>query len=169
MYFCRSVSGLFPLLRWIFGCLCTTTQVVLVVKICQCRGHEFDPWVGKIPWRRAWLPTPVFLPGESPWTEGPGGLHPWGRKELDTIEGTEHAWTYRNPAYIWVSFLALVLCKCGPFTFNVTTDIFRFKSTVFPFLFYLSQLAFFSPPCFLSLPSNTVSYAFPYILFDGLL
>ena len=25
----------------------------------------FDPWVGKIPWRRAWQPTPVLLPGES--------------------------------------------------------------------------------------------------------
>ena len=34
----------------------------------------FDPWVGKIPWRRAWQPTPVFSPGESPWTEEPGGL-----------------------------------------------------------------------------------------------
>ena len=35
---------------------------------CQCRRHkrhEFNPWVGKIPWRRAWQPTPVFLPGES--------------------------------------------------------------------------------------------------------
>jgi len=30
-------------------------------------------WVGKIPWRRAWQPTPIFLPGESPWTEEPGG------------------------------------------------------------------------------------------------
>jgi len=29
----------------------------------------FDPWVGKIPCRRAWQPTPVFLPGESLWTE----------------------------------------------------------------------------------------------------
>ena len=32
---------------------------------CQCRRHKryrFDPWVGKIPWRRAWQPTPVFLP-----------------------------------------------------------------------------------------------------------
>ena len=34
----------------------------------------FDPWVRKIPWRRARQPTPVFLPGESPWTEGPGRL-----------------------------------------------------------------------------------------------
>ena len=32
---------------------------------CQCRRHELDPWVGKIPWRRAWQPTPKFLPGES--------------------------------------------------------------------------------------------------------
>ena len=35
---------------------------------CQCRRQKrfrFDPWVGKIPWRRAWQPTAVFLPGES--------------------------------------------------------------------------------------------------------
>ena len=31
----------------------------------QSRRHEFDPWVGKIPWERKWQPTPVFLPGES--------------------------------------------------------------------------------------------------------
>ena len=31
---------------------------------CQCRRHGFDPWVGKIPWRRKWQPTPVFLPGK---------------------------------------------------------------------------------------------------------
>ena len=44
--------------------------MALVVKepACQCRRlerHGSDPWVGKIPWRRAWQPTPVFLPGES--------------------------------------------------------------------------------------------------------
>ena len=35
---------------------------------CQCRRHErlgFIPYVWKIPWRRAWQPTPIFLPGES--------------------------------------------------------------------------------------------------------
>ena len=31
----------------------------------QCRRPGFSPWVGKIPWRRAWKSTPVFLPGES--------------------------------------------------------------------------------------------------------
>ena len=35
---------------------------------CQFRRHKrqgFDPWVWKIPWKKAWQPTPVFLPGES--------------------------------------------------------------------------------------------------------
>ena len=48
---------------------------------CQCRRHKrrgFDPWVGKIPWRRAWQPTSIFLLGESPWTEEPGGLQSMG-------------------------------------------------------------------------------------------
>ena len=31
----------------------------------QCRRPRFSPWVGKIPWRREWQPTPLFLPGES--------------------------------------------------------------------------------------------------------
>ena len=47
----------------------------------QCGRPGFDPCVGKTPWRRAWQPTPVFLPGECPWTEEPG--RPWGHKELD--------------------------------------------------------------------------------------
>ena len=39
---------------------------------CHCRRHKrcrFNHWVRKIPWRRAWQPTSVVLPGESPWTE----------------------------------------------------------------------------------------------------
>ena len=39
---------------------------------CQCRSHGFDPWGGQIPWKRKWQPTPVLLPGKSPWTEKPG-------------------------------------------------------------------------------------------------
>ena len=31
---------------------------------CQCKRPGFDPWVGKIPWRRAWQPAPASLPGE---------------------------------------------------------------------------------------------------------
>ena len=49
------------------------------------RGFEkrgLDPWVRKIPWRRAWQPTPVFLAGESQWTEVPGGLQSMGSQKI---------------------------------------------------------------------------------------
>ena len=52
---------------------------------CQCRRgkrYRFDPWARKIPWRRAWQPTPVFLPGESPGTEVPGGLQSMGSQRV---------------------------------------------------------------------------------------
>jgi len=48
----------------------------------------FDPWVRKISWRRAWLPTPVFLPGESHGQRSLGGYSPHCRKELDTAAMT---------------------------------------------------------------------------------
>ena len=38
---------------------------------CQCRRRRFSLWVHKIPWRRTWQLSPVVLPEESPWTEGP--------------------------------------------------------------------------------------------------
>ena len=44
-----------------------------------------ETWAGKITWRRAGQPTSVFLPGESPWLEEPGGLQSMGYKELDTV------------------------------------------------------------------------------------
>ena len=46
----------------------------------------FDPWVGKIPWRRAWQRTPVFLPGESHGQRSLAGHSSWGQKESDTTE-----------------------------------------------------------------------------------
>ena len=52
----------------------------------QCRRPRFDPWVGKIPWRRKWQSTPVFVPGESHGQRSLAGCSPWGRKELDTTE-----------------------------------------------------------------------------------
>ena len=56
---------------------------------CQCRRPGFDPWRSKMPWRRKWQPTPVFLPGESHGQKSLvgqrnlAGYSPWGRKELD--------------------------------------------------------------------------------------
>ena len=45
-----------------------------LAKAGDVRDASSDPWVGKTPWRRAWQPTPVFFPGESPWTGEPGGV-----------------------------------------------------------------------------------------------
>ena len=50
---------------------------------CQCRRHKsrgFDPWVGKIPWRRGWQTTPVLLPGESQGERSLVGYSPWSHK-----------------------------------------------------------------------------------------
>ena len=52
----------------------------------QCGRTGFDPWVGKIPWRREWQPTPVIWPGESNGQRSLVGDHPWGRRESDTTE-----------------------------------------------------------------------------------
>ena len=50
------------------------------LKCRTCRRLGFDPWVRKILWRRAWQPTPVFLPGESHWQRSLEGYSPWGQK-----------------------------------------------------------------------------------------
>ena len=58
------------------------SQVVLVVKnpplsAGDIRDAGFDPWVGKIPWRRKWQPTPVFLPGKSHGQRSLAGYSPY--------------------------------------------------------------------------------------------
>ena len=55
----------------------------------QCRRLGFDPWVGKIPWKKEWQPTPVCLPGESHGERSLVGYSPRGGKELDTTEGPD--------------------------------------------------------------------------------
>ena len=49
---------------------------------CIARDLYLIPGFGKFPWKRAWQPTPVFLPGESPWTEEPGGLQSMGSQRV---------------------------------------------------------------------------------------
>ena len=56
------------------------------VKHLQCRRPGFDPWVGKVRWRKKWQPTPVFLPGKSHGRRSLIGYRPWGCKESDTTE-----------------------------------------------------------------------------------
>ena len=61
---------------------------------CQCRKRRrcwFSPWVRKIPWRREWQPTPVFLPGEFHGQGSLVGYSPRGHKESDTTEQAHNA------------------------------------------------------------------------------
>ena len=65
-------------------------------KESACRRPRFNPWVGKIPWRREWLPTPVFLPGESHVQRSLLGYRPWTLKESDTTEEEKKKTTTKN-------------------------------------------------------------------------
>ena len=49
---------------------------------CNAADLGSVPELGSPPWRREWLPTPVLLPGESPWTEKPGGLQSMGSQRV---------------------------------------------------------------------------------------
>ena len=67
-----------------------TSQVALVIKNPPANAgdmrHRFNPWAGKILWEEEmappWQPTPVFLPGESPWAEDIGGLQSIGSQRV---------------------------------------------------------------------------------------
>ena len=57
---------------------------------CNAGGPGFDLWVRKIPWRREWQPTPVFLPGKAHAWRSLAGYSPWSCKESDTTERLIH-------------------------------------------------------------------------------
>ena len=56
-----------------------------------CKRHGFNPWLWKIPWRRAWQLTPVFLPGEFHAQKSLVGYSPWGHKRVRHNLANEHA------------------------------------------------------------------------------
>ena len=61
--------------------------MVKISCLCRrCRRCGFDPWVRKIPWRRQWQPTQVFLPKKSHGQRSLAGYSPWGHKELNVIK-----------------------------------------------------------------------------------
>ena len=64
------------------------SQVALVAKnppanAGEHKRHGFDPWVGKVPWRRKWQPTPVFLRGKFHGQRSLASCSPWSRKGSD--------------------------------------------------------------------------------------
>ena len=77
-------------LRLIRRVIINILRASLVVRcwgIClQCKRARFNPWVEKMPWRRKWLPTSVFLPGEFHGHRSLASYSTWGHKELHTTE-----------------------------------------------------------------------------------
>ena len=72
----RQLTGLLPLSS-------ISAQVEISL---QCRRPRFNPWVGKIPWKREWQPTPILLPGEFHGQRSLLGYRPWDCKKSDTTE-----------------------------------------------------------------------------------
>ena len=72
------------------------TVAQIVKHLPATRETWVQSWVGKIPWRRKWQPTPVFLPGESPWTEKPGGLQSIG------LQRVRHDWAAKYSTFFIV-------------------------------------------------------------------
>ena len=92
----------------------------MVKDLLQCRTPGFNPWVGKIPWRRAWQLTPVFLPGESHGHRSPAAYSPQGHKESDMTQKTQHT---QRESSLQMDILVLILEGCSPVS---TSDHFTF-------------------------------------------
>ena len=73
-------------LTWQLGACSVDCGVMTKWDRPEMQETRFDPWVGKIHWRRAWQPTPVFLPGASRGQRSLAGCSPQGHTESDTTE-----------------------------------------------------------------------------------
>ena len=124
---------------------------------CQCRSCRrlrFHPWVGKIPWRRAWQPTLVFLPGKCHGHRSLKGYSPWGCKESDTPEDTH---TQRHQV-LWKQCTPKVTARARGFTgFKIpvqseskglSTDFVHFRESL-PYIHIkrVIKLEFLNPEC----------------------
>ena len=95
-------------------------------RIClQCRRLGFNPWVGKIPWRRERLPTPIFLLGELHGERSLAGYSSWGLKEWDMTERQTHIQNLcsfmRNTISSAKCFISFLHLSCGnPHFFQAT-------------------------------------------------
>ena len=114
------IKWLTPLSTYISHRLVQTSLVAQMVKHPPAMQEtQVQSLVGKIPWRRKWQPTPVFLPGKSHgWSLV--GYSPWGSKESDTIEPlhftskhvlTPFSWWHLRTLFLGIVFLLLLILR----------------------------------------------------------
>ena len=99
-------------MSWLWG----FPGVQMVKHLPAIQEPGFEPWVGKIPWRREWQPIPIFLPGEFHGQRSLAGYSPGGRQESDTNKGLTHTimtW-HEGSTYCWESNLP-----------NLASQVFR--------------------------------------------
>ena len=136
---------------------------------CRCRRHKrrgFNPWVGKIPWRRAWQPIPVFLPIDSHGQRSLAGYSLWGCKESNTTEASEHYWKCThlsmNKCFHDVFHRILVIqsraqysnwgrCRARGWAGSFTTQHLRIFNTMLKKIFSNAQVYVYESACYIIL------------------
>ena len=91
--------------------------VQMVKNLPAMQETRFDPWVRKIPWRREWQPTPLFLPEESHGQRSLVGYNPRGRIELDMTEQLRHTHDRFSPRLALTPALPSLILVCGSLVF----------------------------------------------------
>ena len=81
----------------------------------QCRRPRFNPWVGKILWRRKWEPTPVPLPGKFHGQRSLVGYSPWGCKESDKAKQLHF---FKEVTMILLTVVSNINCRMLTFKYQ---------------------------------------------------
>ena len=116
--------------------------------LLQCGRPGFNPWIGKIPWRRKWKPTPVFLPENSHEWRSLVGYSPWGHQDSDSTERL-HFTSLLSAVLMLLCYIRTLWVQCaGIFLINSFptsdfgfTHLFNFCSSFFS----LYSQAYLSP------------------------
>ena len=100
-----TVPGMYALPWWgsLYHYVRASLVAQMVKNLSAVQETGFDPWVGKIPWRREWLPTPVFLPGEFHEQRSPVGYSPRDHKESETTEQLNFHELFMATSFIIIS------------------------------------------------------------------
>ena len=144
-----------PLKSWLYHLLAMTFRVNYIIhwwlsgkeSACQCRRHRFDPWVDKIPWRRKWQATLVFLPGKSHGQRSLVGYTLWGgqrvrhnlatNQQQQSSHTTEQQENYKNQMQIYININVTYLQILYPIFSNFKKHVTLSQRLFISFAFLL--------------------------------